>query len=79
MSIGEEITAIISYVILGISAVFGMYNTFMYLYLSGERSPVPLMLNGLLEYLKGALFGVVILEATLVVLAIGFALWERRK
>jgi hypothetical protein len=57
MAIGEQVTGVISYVIIAVSAVFGLYNSISYLYLSGDRSTLTVITNAIYEYLKGAVYG----------------------
>ena len=59
MTIANDVTVLVSYIIVALSAVFGMYNAISFLYFSGHHSKLTLLLRVVWEYAYGALFGLV--------------------
>lgn len=59
MTLSNDVTVLVSYIIVSLSAVFGMLNAISFLYFSGDKSKLALMLRVIWEYIYGALFGLV--------------------
>jgi hypothetical protein len=59
MTLSNDVTVLVSYIIVSLSAAFGMLNAISFLYFSGDESKLALMLRVIWEYIYGAFFGLV--------------------
>lgn len=79
MSKPSDYTTTLSYAVTGIAAVFGMYNAIIFLFYSQKTTNAWTMLLCIWEYLRGFVYGAVLVELALVLMAVGYAIWEKEK